>query len=167
MGGCLIWVAGQAVGLGQAVVQAVQAADLHQPLAEEAKEFSAKGAIGGWKELLYVVENPLEPILFDIYLPKMTVKKLNAKVTFFIEDVTGAAQILQETIIEGITAAGNASPVEVQRRIIPSKDFTIEPERTGQRKLTVSAEVSAESATIPANTAKSVAYLQVLGLGRQ
>jgi hypothetical protein len=136
------------------------------PLAAEAT-IEAKKAIKGWEGLEVEIEQPLEPILFDIYIPQMSIKKLNATVKFFIEDVTGAAQIIQETVIEGVTAVGKASPVEVQRRYVPEKDATINPTLEGIRKFTISAEASAESATIPANTAKLIAYLHILGLARQ
>jgi hypothetical protein len=139
---------------------------LYLPLAAEVSP-EAKKIIPGWEKVGYDVEQPLEPVIFRIYIPKVTVKKLNATFTIFIEDVTGAAQIIQEATAEGITATGSTGPVLVERRIIPAKDLTVEPEVSQVRKLTVQAEASAESFTIPANTAKCVAYLQVLGVGRQ
>lgn len=139
---------------------------LYLPLSAEVSP-EAKKIIPGWEKVGYDVDQPLEPILFRIYIPKVTVKKLNATFTIFIEDVTGAAQIIAEATAEGITAASNTGPVLVERRIIPAKDLTVEPEVSQIRKLTIQAEASAESFTIPANTAKCVAYLQVLGLARQ
>jgi hypothetical protein len=139
---------------------------LYLALSAEASP-TVKATIPGWTEVGYDVEQPIEPILFRLVIPKISVKALNAKVTVYLEDVTGAAQIIQESTTEGITAAASTAPLIVERRIIPSKDLTIEPERSGQRKLTVSAEASAESFTIPANTAKCVAFLQILGLGRE
>jgi hypothetical protein len=139
---------------------------LYLPLSAEVSP-EAKKAIPGWEKVGYDAAQPFEPILFRVYIPKVTVKKLNATFTIFIEDVTGAAQIIGEATAEGITAAGNTGPVLVERRFVPGKDATVEPEVSQLRKLTVSAEASAETFTIPANTAKCVAYLQILGLGRQ
>jgi hypothetical protein len=119
-----------------------------------------------FKALPYEVEYNLEPLLFRIYIPKITVKKLNATVTFYIEDVTGAAQIIAEATCEGITAASNTGPVLIERRFTPAVDATIEKELQGERKFTLQAEASAESAEIPTNTAKCVCFLQILGLGR-
>lgn len=144
---------------------------IYVPLAGEAKEIGAAKAVlqVGWENVNYNVDQPLEPILFRLYIPKWTIKKLNATTTLFIVDATvaGKPQIVAEATSEGETAAGNLSPILVERRLVPSKDFTEEPEKEGQRKVTIEVEVSAESITVPANTAKCVAFLQILGLGRQ
>lgn len=139
------------------------------PLQAEVAAFGPAKAVlqAGWEKLLYNIDQPAEPILFRLFIPKITVKKLNATFTIFLVDVTGAAQIIQEVTNEGITAASNSSPAYVERRIVPEKDFTVEPGKEGQRSLTIEAEVSSETVTIPANTAKCLAYLQILGLGRQ
>jgi len=143
---------------------------LYLPMPEEAKEKgAAKESFGGYKEIAYNVDQPLEPILFTLYVPKITVKKLNATATFFIVDVTVSAkpQIIAEATTEGITAASNTAPLVVQRRITPANDFTEEKEKEGRRLVTLEVECSSESVTIPANTAKCVAYLKIDGLARQ
>lgn len=119
------------------------------------------------EKINYQIDQPLEPILWTIHIPKITVKAANATVTFYLEDVTGAAQIIGEWTTEGITATTQAAPLTAQRRIIPSKDLTIEPELEGQRKWTLQVESSAETIKIPANTAKCVAFLKLDGLARQ
>ncbi len=140
----------------------------YQPLAPaEIKIKAANEAIAGFEKFAIDVEEPVEALLFRLYIPKVTVKKLNATCTIFLEDVTGAAQIIQEAIFEGITAASNTGPVIVERRYQPSKDATVEPERFGERSFTLKAEASSEEVLIPANTAKCVAFLQVLSLARQ
>lgn len=128
---------------------------------------AAKAVICGWKEIAYNVDEPLEPIEFTLFIPKLTVATLNATTTMFIVDVTGAAQIIAEGTAEGITAAGSTGPVIVKRRIIPEKDFTVEPGKQGRRLFTIEAEESAGTITIPANTAKTVAYVKIDGLARQ
>lgn len=143
---------------------------LYLPLPEEAKEVgAAKEAFGGYKEIAYNVDQPAEPILFRLYIPKITVKKLNATVTFFVVDATvaGKTQIIAEATAEGITAASNTGPVLVERRIIPERDFTEEPGKEGRRLVTLEVECSSESVTIPKNTAKTVCFFQIMGLGRQ
>lgn len=140
---------------------------IYVPLSAEATIGAAKAVVPGWEKIAYNIDQPAEPIMFRLYIPKFTVKALNAKPTFFIVDVTGAAQIIAEATSEGITAAASAPPMLLERRIVPEKDFTVEPGKEGQRQFTVEVEVSAESITIPANTAKCVAFAQILGIGRQ
>lgn len=145
---------------------------LYMPMPEEAKEKgAAKETFGGYKEIAYNVDQPFEPILFTLYLPKVTVKKTVTIVTFFIVDVTVAAkpQIIAEGSTENQTAGAGATtgPVLVTRRIIPAIDLVEEKEKEGRRLVSCEVEAAAESATVPANTAKCVAYLKIDGLARQ
>jgi hypothetical protein len=128
---------------------------------------AANAALAGFSGFTYDVEQAWEPLLFRVYIPKITVATLNATVTFSFVEETGAPQTLQEAIVEGITAAGNTGPVIVERRIVPEKDLTITPTLVGPRKVSVFAQASAGTATIPANTATTVAFLQILNLARQ
>ncbi|HMD60424.1 MAG TPA: hypothetical protein VKG78_03285 [Opitutaceae bacterium] len=145
---------------------------LYLPLAAEALKMGAAKEILGvgnkqpLEKLQVEIEEPAEPILFCVFIPKITVKKLNATVTFFLEDVTGAAQIIQEYLYEGIVAV-KGTGLLWECRYQPSTQATITPALQGMRSFTLQAEPSAETAEIPANTAKCVAFLQILGLGRQ
>jgi hypothetical protein len=136
------------------------------PLTAEVTAEGAAKAIPGWENLEYEVAQPNEPLMARLYIPQITVKKLNATVTFTIEDTTGAAQIIQTGIVEGITAASNTGPVIVEARFKPN-ELTVNPTLPILRKLTISAATSAESYTIPKNTAKLVAFVQILDLVRQ
>ena len=144
------------------------------PVAAEEQEFKAakeywgqlKGTKFEFKGLPLEIENPFEPILLRLVIPKIKVTKVNGLLTLFFEDVTGAAQIIQETVIGGGAATATVGGFIIERRYMPGKEATIEPELSGQRKFSIQGEVAAETVTIPANTAKCVAYWQVLGLGR-
>lgn len=143
---------------------------LYMPLPEAIAAFGpAKGIVGGYKEIAYEIEESLEPILFELYIPKITVATLNATATFFIVDTTVPAkpQIVAEATAEGITAAGSTGPVIVRRRIIPERDFVEEPGKQGRRTFNIEAEASAGTITVPANTAKCIAHVKIDGLGRQ
>ena len=145
---------------------------LYMPLAVAgAVKFEAKAILSDtkleFKAIPYEVEFPNEPLLFRLYAPKLTVKKAANAVVFFILDVTGASQIIAEAACEGITATKNIpAPFLMERRFTPGTDATVTPELSGERKFTLEAESAAESAEIPVNTAKCVAYFQILGLGR-
>lgn len=145
------------------------------PLAAEAYAIAAAKEILGTgnkqplEKLAIQIDQPLEPILVTFFLPTIKIKKEKATVTFFLEDVTGAAQIIQEGFAYNATAAEQVkgSSLIIQRRIIPAKDFTVEPELEGERKWTIQAEASAETAEVPVTTAKKVPFLKVDGIGRQ
>lgn len=145
---------------------------LYLPLIEEAKEKgAAKEVMGGYKEIAYNIDEPLEPILFTLYLPKVTVKKTVTIATFFIVDTTVAAkpQIIAEGSTENQSAGAGATtgPFILCRRVIPERDFTEEPAKQGRRTFSIEVEAAAESITVPANTAKTVAYVKIDGLARQ
>lgn len=127
----------------------------------------AFAAATGWNEINYEVANPNEPLLARVYIPQVTVKKLNATGKIFIEDVTkGEAQILQEAIFEGVTAASNTGPVLCEVRFVPAA-LTKNPTYQGPRALRISGEPSAESFTVVKASATVVPFVQILNLARQ
>ncbi len=119
------------------------------------------------KEVTYDVEQPWEPLLFRLVIPNLEAESLNASITIAFEDLTGAAQIFQESTFAAKGVAANTYNPIVERRIVPEKDFTITPTVAGPRKLTVTLAASSGKAIVPANTAKKVAYFQILNLARQ
>jgi hypothetical protein len=121
--------------------------------------------IPGLAAIGYEVENPAEVFLARFYAPQMTVSSLNATVTFNIQDVTGAAQTLQTTICEGITAAGNFGAVLCEARFQP-QNLTVTPTLAGPRLLGINAVTSAGTATLTA-AATGPIFLQILNLNRQ
>jgi hypothetical protein len=129
-----------------------------------AKEVFA--AATGWEAINFQVAYTNAPIIVELYIPQVTVKKLNATGKIFIEDFTNKeATVLQEGIFEGITAASNTGPVIVKTRFVPAqlaKNPTAE-----ERVLRITGEPSAESFTVVKASATVVPYIKIDSLQRQ
>jgi hypothetical protein len=121
------------------------------------------------KKVVYEIEQPWEPLLFRLVLPTVEIEtaKASATVKFLDETVAGKSQIFQEAVFGTEGAAKGVSSIVVERRIVPERDFTEQPAVPGPRILIVELAASAGKVIVPANTAKKVAYFQILNLARQ
>lgn len=121
------------------------------------------------KKVVYQIEQPWEPLLFRLVIPTIEVEtaKAAATIKFIDETVAGKPQIFQESVFGTEGAAKQAYAIVVERRIVPERDFTESPSVSGPRTLIVELAASAGKAIIPANTAKKVAFFQILNLARQ
>jgi hypothetical protein len=141
----------------------------YTPVAVAKFEPTATEAFVELKKVQYLVEQPWEPLLFRLVIPTIEVEtaKASATIKFLDETVAGKSQIFQESVIGTEGAAKQAYAWVIERRIVPERDFTEVPTQPGPRVLIVELAASAGKAIIPANTAKKVAYFQILNLARQ
>jgi hypothetical protein len=139
----------------------------YTPVAAAKFEPTVAAAFPELNGITYDIEQPWEPLLFRLVIPNLEIETLNAVATIAFEDETGVAQIFQESAFGGKLPAASQLGVVVERRIVPEKDFTITPTASGPRKLKVTLAGSAGKVIIPANTAKKVAFFQILNLARQ
>lgn len=121
------------------------------------------------KKVTYDVEQPWEPLLFRLVIPTIEVENAKAAATikFLDETVAGKSQIFQEAIFGTEGPAKGVSAIVIERRIVPERDFTEVPTAPGPRILIVELAATAGKVIVPANTAKKVAYFQIINLARQ
>lgn len=117
----------------------------------------------------YQIEQPWEPLLFRLIIPTIEIENAKASFTvkFIDETVSSKTQIFAEFISGTEGAAKGVQTVYLERRIVPERDFTEVPTTQGPRVLIVELAASAGKVIIPANTAKKVAYFQILNIARQ